>query len=86
MAPSAREAGTAAMSVPYPEFIEIPELDDLDLLILNDLVSNRIAEVDARIDAEHLSKLMALKEKIIVAGMSRQRALNARQFQNVEEQ
>lgn len=74
------------MSVTYQEFMEIPELDDLDLLILNDLVSNRITEVDARIDAEHLSKLMALKEKIIVAGMSRQKALNARQFQKVKEQ
>ena len=73
------------MSVTYQEFIEIPGLDDLDLLILNDLVSNRIAEVDARIDAEHLIKLMALKEKIIVAGMMRQKALNALQSRRVGE-
>jgi hypothetical protein len=45
MAASAREAGTGAMSVTYPEFIEIPELDDLNLLILNDLVSKAPVQI-----------------------------------------
>jgi hypothetical protein len=70
------------VSVSDSDAIEIPGIDDVDLLILNDLVSNRIAEVDARIDWEHLGQLMALKAKIVMAGpaASRSRGLSITAF------
>jgi hypothetical protein len=77
------EESAAIMNDPEPT--EIPGINDVDLMILNDLVSNRIAEVDVRIDSDHLSLLIALKEKILLAAVRHQRTIQMRGVQKINE-